>query len=117
MLHYFENKQALIRATLEILADRFRDRLEGRWTAGLIRPEVDPRQAAMQLSGLTDGLVVQILLEPQQRGLPRQAVRAVDDLIDNWLVPAAAASTSRAPGVRPAKTSTPSVDRRRTASG
>lgn len=54
---------------------------------GLLRPDVDPMIASTQLAGLTDGLIVQLLVDPEHPHVTDYATRAVDDLIDRWTLP------------------------------
>lgn len=55
---------------------------------GLIDPRIDPRTAAAQLAGLTDGLIVEILIDPEHPDVTRLAVDAVDALITSWTIAA-----------------------------
>lgn len=55
---------------------------------GLVRDEVDPELAALQIVGLTDGLVVQLIMNPDEPAIARQSVSAVDKLVESWTAPA-----------------------------
>lgn len=62
---------------------------------GHIRPDLDPELAALHLSGVTDGLVVQILMEPPSSNLEARARHAVDTLIDSWVLTTSPVPPSR----------------------
>jgi len=51
---------------------------------GRFSDELDPQIAAIQLAGITDGLVVQLLLDRRHTNLTGLASRAVDELIGRW---------------------------------
>ncbi|UJP09090.1 TetR family transcriptional regulator [Microbacterium sp. KUDC0406] len=65
----------------DILANLVRDALSD----GYLDPTLDASVAAAQLSGITDGLIVQMMLDPS-RPVAELAVKAVDDLLDRWWV-------------------------------
>ncbi len=75
----------------EILANLVRDAISD----GLIRPDLDPDLAAIQLAGLTDGLIVELLLDPERPELAGRAAASVDALIDTWALSGDRTSSSQ----------------------
>jgi len=92
-----ERYRTLYAGWREILANTLTDAIAD----GLVRPDVNPAVAAMQITGLTDGLVVQLLLNPDDTDVVRLARDGLDDLIASWStapVPADRESTSSRSG-------------------
>lgn len=73
-------QRELYHAWRDLMAGTVRDAI----AAGQLRPDLDPDKAALQLTAMTDGLIVQILIDPEHPDVARLAVTAVDRLLASW---------------------------------